>query len=70
MKDLADRCAVPSTAGGLPQTSEGLEESHPSLHGGLALISAWEGTMLVELERLSSWRLNPMSLTCGYIWCL
>ena len=42
MKDLADMCAVPSIAGGLPRTSEGLGESHPSLHGGLALISAWK----------------------------
>ena len=42
MKDLADMYAIPSTAGGLPRTTEGLGESRPNLHGGLALTSAWE----------------------------
>ena len=37
MKDSADMCAVPSTAGGRPRTSEGTGASAPSLHGSLAL---------------------------------
>lgn len=37
MKGLAAMCAVPSTAGGRPRTSEGTGRSGPSSHGGLAL---------------------------------